>query len=97
MIQRDYPEYFSTYVNFNAVLNNRNSVKGIYEFIYKRYHKIPRIAELNTRDMRLENKEILEKIFHSKWESEAEFRKEESDLSDLTHNYSLLYGELTHF
>lgn len=34
MIQRDYPDYFVSNVEFNAVLNNRNSVKKIYSFIY---------------------------------------------------------------
>ena len=97
MIQRDYPEYFSTRVNFNAVLHSRNSVKEIYEFIYSRYHKIPRIAELNMRDIRPNNKDILEKMFHSKWESESEYQKEESDLSRITHGELLSYKELTDF
>lgn len=43
MIKLKHPSYFDKYVNFNAVLNNRNSIKGIYEFIYNRYGKIPRI------------------------------------------------------
>lgn len=97
LIQRDYPEYFSTHINFNAVLHDRNSVKEIYEFIYLRYNKIPRIAELNIRGMKLENKDTLEKMFHSKRKSEIEFQEEESDLSQLTHEYSLPYRELTNF
>jgi len=97
MIQRDYPEYFSVYVNFNAVLHNRNSVKEIYEFIYKRYHKIPRIAELNMRDIRSDNKETLERMFHSRRKSEAEYQKERSDLSRITHHVLSSYKELTNF
>jgi uncharacterized protein len=97
MIQRDYPEYFSTYVNFNAVLHNRNSVKEIYEFIYTRYSKIPRISELNMRDVKTDNKDILEKLFQSKWYSEIEYQKENSDLSRITHGGLLLYNELTNF
>jgi len=97
MIQRDYPEYFSTHINFNAVLHNRNSVKEIYEFIYTRYHKIPRIAELNKRDIRSNNKNMLERMFHSKLESEAEYQQEESDLLRITHSELLLYKELIDF
>ena len=97
MIQRKYPEYFSSQVNFNAVLHNRNSVKEIYEFIYYRYKKIPRIAELNLRDIKQENKEILKSIFNNRRKSEVEFQKEESELFNLTHNESFAYRELTDF
>lgn len=97
MIQRDYPEYFNKYVTFNAVLHNRNSVKDIFEFIYTRYNKIPRIAELNTRDIRLENKETLEKMYHSKWKSEAEYEKENSSLLHIMHGELLLYKELMNY
>jgi len=96
-IQWDYPEYFTTHVNFNAVLHNRNSVKEIYEFIYTRYHKIPRIAELNKRDIRSNNKELLESMFHSKSKSEADYQKENSDLSRITHGKLSSYRELTGF
>ncbi|MDR1371077.1 MAG: radical SAM peptide maturase [Dysgonamonadaceae bacterium] len=97
LIQKDYPEYFSSHVNFNAVLHNRNSVKEIYEFICMRYNKIPRIAELDMRNVKLESKDNLERMFQSKRKSEIEFQKEESDLSRITHGYSSLYRDLTDF
>ncbi len=97
LIQRDYPEYFSDHVNFNAVLHNRNSVKEIYEFIYMRYHKIPRISELNMRDIRQDKRDTLNRMFHSMWKSDTEFQKEDSDLSRLTHTNSSSYKELTDF
>ncbi len=97
MIQRDYPQYFSIHVNFNAVLHNQNSVKDIYEFIYTRYHKIPRISELNIRDARLDKKELLERMFHSRRKSEAEFEKEESSLQNIMHGNSSSYSELSNF
>ena len=97
MIQRDYPDYFSININFNAVLHDRNSVKEIYEFIFSRYKKIPRITELNTRDIRSDNKELLKKMFHSKPKSEAELLMEESDLSRLTHSNLSLYMGLSDF
>jgi len=97
MIQRDYPEYFSTCINFNAVLHNRNSVKEIYEFIYTRYNKIPRITELNMRDIKPNNTDIIERMFHDKWKSEFDYQKENPNLSRITHSQSLLFTELTAF
>ena len=96
-IQRDYPEYFSTLVDFNAVLHNRNSVKEICEFIYTRYHKIPRIAELNIRDVKPDNEEELEKMFKSKRKSESEFQKENSNLFHITRSKLSSYNELINF
>jgi uncharacterized protein len=97
MIQRDYPEYFASHVSFNAVLHNRNSVKDIYEFIYSRYRKIPRISELSLIDINPDKKDIIERMYHSKRKSESEYQKEESELLDTTHSELLLYKELTNF
>ena len=97
IIQKNYPEYFATHIDFNAVLHNRNSVKEIYEFIYMRYQKIPRIAELNTRNINLDNKNILERMFHSRRKSETEYLLDKSDLSHVTHRGLSLYNELTNF
>jgi uncharacterized protein len=94
-IQRDYTEYFSEYVSFNAVLHNKNSVKDIYEFVYLRYHKIPRISELVLKDINPDNKKSVEHLFHSKQKSEIEYQKEESNI--LPHNEIFLYKELTDF
>jgi uncharacterized protein len=95
MIQRDYPEYFTDYINFNAVLHDRNSVKEIYEFVYGRYHKIPRISELALDDVSPDREERFSRMFHNKRKSEAEYLKEESNL--LPHDELLLYKELTDF
>lgn len=95
MLQRDYPEYFVNHVNFNAVLHNRNSVKDIYEFIYSRYHKIPRIAELNPCDVNPNKEELFNQMFHDKRKSEAEYVNKESNY--LPHEEMLQYKELTDF
>jgi uncharacterized protein len=98
MIQRIYPEYFITYVDFNAVLHDRNSVKEINEFIYTRYHKIPRIAELNKRNIRPDKKDIIERMYHNKRKSEVEYQQqEESDLFHITHSKLSSYIDLTNF
>jgi len=95
MIQRDYSDYFNSYVNFNAVLHNRNSVKEIYDFIYTRYHKIPRIAELSSDDINPNKKVLLDRMLHRKSESEAEYQKDKSNL--LNHVDLLSFKELTDF
>lgn len=96
-IQQDYPEYFLNYVNFNAVLHDRNSVKDIYQFIYNRYHKIPRISELNMRDIKDDKKDVLKNMFNSLRKSEAAFQEVYSDLAQLTHSELSSYKELTYF
>jgi len=95
MIQRDYPEYFDSNVNFNAVLHNRNSVKEIFDFIFTRYQKIPRIAELSLNGVNSDKKELFEKMFQGKRESESKYQKEEFNL--LPHDELLLYKELVNF
>jgi uncharacterized protein len=97
ILQRGYPEYFLTNISFNAVLHNKNSIKEIYDFIYTRYNKIPRISELNTRNVRSCNKNMLDSMYQSVAKGEAEFRKEDSDLTRLTHRDSLSFTELTHY
>ncbi|MFV0271363.1 MAG: radical SAM peptide maturase [Macellibacteroides fermentans] len=95
MIQSEYSEYFASHVNFNAVLHDRNSVKDIYDFIYLRYNKIPRIAELAPNDVSLDKEDLFKSMYHNKRKSEAEYLKEESN--HLPHEELLLYTELTNF
>lgn len=97
ILQRNYPEYFLTNVSFNSVLHDRNSIKEIYDFIYTRYNKIPRISELNARNVRSCNKNRFNNMYQSVTECDVEFRKEESDLTRLTHKNSLLYRKLTNY
>lgn len=95
MIKKKYPDYFENNINFNAVLHNRNSVKEIYEFIYTRYNKIPRIAELNMRYIKPEERDVLERMFHNKQKSETEYKNE--DTNKLPHNELSTYRELVNF
>lgn len=97
MIYEKYPRYFHSFVNFNAVLHDKNSVKEIVEFIYTKYNVIPRVAELNTRNVKLGNECILERMHHSKRDSEDEFQKENSDYEKIIHNHLSLYNDLVRF
>lgn len=97
MIQQNYSEYFVNHINFIAVLHNRNTSKSIYEFIYTRYHKIPMISELATKDVNPEKKEIFDQMFHARRNSEDEYLKDESNvIPDMLFN-SMLYKELEDF
>lgn len=95
ILQKKSPKYFASNVRFNAVLHDKNSVKSITEFIYSRYHKIPRIAELANNDVSPNKKILYNKMYHSKRESESNYIKEASNL--LPHDQLLQYEELTNF
>jgi uncharacterized protein len=52
-VYQNYLQYFKENVNFNAVLHNHNSVNDIFNFIYKKYNKQPKISELNTSNINI--------------------------------------------
>jgi uncharacterized protein len=62
-LQKKYPDYFSTRVNFNAVLHNKNSVSEIYKFFKTHFDKIPSISELNTSGIKDSQKEKFWKTY----------------------------------
>ena len=62
-VKEKHPEYFQRFVNFNAVLHNKNSVDDIYLFFKEKYHKIPRIGELNNIAIREDKKTEFEKMY----------------------------------
>lgn len=95
MIQRDYPEYFDSNINFNAVLHDKNTVKEIFKFIHKRYNKIPRVSELNNLNVDVAKRDIFDNMFRSVRQSEHEYHKEEDNL--LPHDKIRPYLELTDF
>jgi len=97
ILQRDYPAYFVDKVSFNAVLHNRNSIKDIYTFIYNRYNKIPRVAQLAPGGINPEMKDLYESMFHNRMKSEREFENEGSSLLPIARDGLILYRELSKF
>ncbi|TGY28148.1 radical SAM peptide maturase [Bacteroides caecimuris] len=88
-----YPDYFRDYVNFNAVLHNRNSVGNIYCFFKERYDKIPRIGELNGTGIRYDKQEEFWQMYRNTQESlhQAEHYEEiERDMFLNTPSYKSL-------
>jgi uncharacterized protein len=62
-LKEKYPEYFNTYVNFNAVLHNRNSFISIYTFIKNTFNKVPRISQLNSNGVSEEKEKDFFEMF----------------------------------
>lgn len=96
-IKSEYPEYFESNINFNAVLHNRNSVQSIYEFIYDKYHKIPMISELATEDVKSEKKHLFDKMYKNKFKSEQDFNKEKTKLTKSIDNQQSIYTEAINY
>lgn len=69
LLQKTYPEYFKSEVNFNSVLHNRNTVKGIHDFIKKEYDKTGTIGELNNSGINPEKINEFNEIFQNMTES----------------------------
>ena len=68
-LKKKYPEYFQTYVNFNAVLHNKNSIEEIYRFFKDRYDKMPSIGELNNMGIRKDKQDDFNKTYKNANES----------------------------
>lgn len=96
MIQMKYTKYFMNHVNFISVLHNRNSIKSTHDFIYGRYHKIPIIIELATKDVKEEKRAIFDSMFHKKRESEYEYMTS-SDSIYKRYYTPLVYNEVKDF
>lgn len=93
ILQKKYPDYFLRYVNFNAVLHNKNSVESIYRFFKEKYDKIPRIGELNNVGIRKDKLEEFNRTYKNSQESlrQAEHYEEiERDMFMNTGNYQSL-------
>lgn len=72
LLYKTHFEYFKKYVNFNAVLHNKNSVSEIHEFIKNRYDKIPRISELSTNGIRTDKRKEYDMLFMNQEKSLAQ-------------------------
>lgn len=68
-LQQEYPEYFKAKVSFNSVLNGRNSVESILNFIKNEFDKQPAISEINPTGVRPEKRKDFNGIFQSSFQS----------------------------
>lgn len=51
-IQTQYPSFFRTNVDFNAVIHNKNSVGQVLKFFQREFGKVPSLGELNPVGVR---------------------------------------------
>lgn len=87
LLMNSYPQYFNEYVNFNAVLHNRNNLRSIHDFILTEFGKVPRISQLNTNGISEVKKEEFYEIFQSKTESyKSQLISDLADIEDLMSN-----------
>ena len=89
-IQKNYPNYFEANVNFNAVLHNKNSVAGIYQFIKDEFGKVPAIAELNNTGIRRE----MQDEFFDTYRNARESLYQSEDYSRIKKDMFLKLGEI---
>jgi uncharacterized protein len=81
-LKENYHEYFDTYVEFNAVLHNRNSFVSAYKYIKETFNKTPRIAELNSNGIIEDRKKDFYNMFTSKTESYKQLLNCEEYITD---------------
>lgn len=79
--QEQYPDFFDEYVNFNAVLHNRNSFKEVHDFILEAFSKPPRVSELSTYGVDEDKMQEFSDMFQSRLDS-ARQQDIERDLAD---------------
>lgn len=68
-LKAKYPKYFDDYVDFNAVLHNRNSIKEIHEFIKGEFSKIPEISELSKTEVKISKKKNFDQMYRTAYSS----------------------------
>ena len=62
LLRETYPDYYSKNVNFNAVLHNRNTEDGVYDYFNKEYQKEPFLSSLNPSGINPLKKDDFDKI-----------------------------------
>lgn len=92
-LKNNYSEYFESYVNFNAVLHDRNSLEITHRFIKDNFQKDPQISQMNNSGIRAGQCDTFDKMYKSKYQSlnEASNKEElEDDMFITSPNISKL-------
>lgn len=83
LLREKYPGYFDKFVQFNAVLHNKNSVEGTFRFIKDTFGKAPTISPLNNSGVRPDKIEEYKKTYRNYKESLAQAQNCEGLKSEL--------------
>ena len=65
-LQDKYPDYFKKYVNFSAVLHDKNEVESVFRFIKNNFQKHPQISEMSTVSIKKTKIETYNRMFRDK-------------------------------
>ena len=57
LLQEKDRAYFDKYVEFNAVIHQKNSISEVYDLLVFKYHKIPRFSSVSKDGVRTDKKE----------------------------------------
>ena len=93
----NYPKYFREHVKFNSVLHNHNSINSIFVFLYGRYKKIPRVAQLTSDGILKSEENRFKNMFNSIVKSEIEFKEKSPELYKLSYSEMTSYKEVSAF
>ncbi len=63
LLKEKYPLYFKNKVNFHSVIHNRNSVRGVVEFVLKYFGKIPSLAEISPNGISKTKKALYSSMY----------------------------------
>lgn len=66
LLNKKYPEFFKTNVEFNSVLHNGNSVLQTSSFIKSNFGKIPTVSELNSNGIVEEKREEFFRMYRNR-------------------------------
>lgn len=97
LLRDKYSEFFNSYVNFNAVLHNKNSIEAIYRYFKERYDKTPSIGELSYMGVKEKSRELFMKTYRNARESllqSEHYTEVEKGLFMTTGDYQSLVGFL---
>ena len=83
LLQKTYPEYFSTKVKINAVMHNRNSLGELLEFFEKEFSVSPMLSQLSTIGIAEEKqKEFKERFYKNPIKKLNRFKCKEDEFID---------------
>lgn len=69
LLRQNYCKYFEEKVGFNSVLNDRNSMESIFNFIKNEFKKQPSISEINPTGIRPEKRKDFDKMYQNTYQS----------------------------
>lgn len=82
LLKNKYPEYYDKYVDFNAVLHNRNTYESIFLFIKEHFNKGAKVSELSDTGLLPEKKEEFKKMFSSTYEEQIKFFNTHKEIAE---------------